>query len=305
MKRLFALAIIALLGWNTAKAIEPVTSEIQQQTITIKATRASKALTEAWAKAYMETHKDVIVNVTTKKSERADLSYINNKVEGQEVTYVGRYAILPITSTENPLINELQQKNWNKSDLKKLYFSSLEEDFDEEDEASRGKAGKLREKLTVYSGANASSIAGIFADHFGFQAAELRGSKISGDDLYLLNAIEEDKQSITFNQVAYLYDTTSRQLKQGITILPIKVGNELAEVLKEGNLDATLKVLEEEGSDLIPVEPFGFAYQHLNTPAQHFLEWVVNEGQAFNNPNGFLRLAKRDAQRETQNLAQR
>lgn len=304
MKRLIALAIIAFFGWSAAKAADSTTSETQQ-TIVVKATKASKGLTEAWAKAYMETHKDVNIVVTTKKAERADLSYINDKAEGQEVTYVGRYAILPITSSDNPLINELKQKSWNKNDLKKLYFSSLDEDLDEDDETVRGKAGKLREKLTVYSGANASSIAGIFADYFGFQTAELRGNKISGDDLYLLNAIAEDKQSITFNQVAYLYDTATRHLKQGITILPIKVSNEVEEALKEGNLDATLKVLEDENSDLIPVGSFGFAYQHLNIQAQLFLEWIVNEGQDYNNTNGFLRLAKKDAQRETQNLAKR
>lgn len=304
MKRLITLAFIAFLGWNAANAEDSTTSETQQ-TITIKATKVSKALTEAWAKAYMEMHKDVNIVVTTKKAANADLSYIDNNVEGQEVTYVGRYAILPITSSDNPLVNELKQKNWNKSDLKKLFFSSLDEDLDDDDETGRGKAGKLREKLTVYSGANASSIAGVFADYFGFQTSELRGNKISGDDLYLLNAIAEDKQSITFNQLTYLYDIATRHLKQGIIILPIKVSNEVGEALKEGNLDATLKALEDETSELIPVESFGFAYQHLNVQAQLFLEWIVNEGQEYNNTNGFLRLAKKDVQRETNNLANR
>lgn len=306
MKRFITLAIIALFLGNVAQATEETTnSDAQKTTITIKANKATKALVETWAREYMQNHSDVDIVVTSKQSATADLSYIINKEEGQDAAFVGRYAILPVTSTQNPLINELQQKEWNKSDLKKLYFASLDEDLDEDDEANRGKAGKLREKLTVYSGANASSVAGVFAEHFGFQPAELRGNKISGDDLYLLNAIDEDKQSITFNNVAYLYDTNSRQLKQNITILPLKVNGEIEETLQKGNLDATLKILEEEKSELIPVENFGFTYNKLNLKAQLFLEWVVSEGQQYNNQNGFLKLAQEDVKEAIQHLAQK
>jgi len=294
MKKIIAFVFATLFLGNVAQAIEePTNSDAEQTTITVKASKATKALVETWAKAYMQTHQGIDVVVTSKQSATADLSYIINKEEGQAAIFVGRYAILPVTSTRNPLISELQQREWTKSDLKKLYFSSLDEDLDEDDEANRGKAGKLREKLTVYSGANASSLAGSFAEYFGFQQSEIRGNRILGDDLYLLNAIEEDKQSITFNNVAYLYDTDSRQLKQNITILPLKVKNNVEEALQHGNLDATLKILEEEKTDLIPVENFGFAYNELNHKAQLFLEWVVSEGQQYNNQNGFLRLAQK------------
>lgn len=299
MKKLFTLAILALLNTTTFASVPPTTIDTENVTeasapvtLTIQTNKASKALVEAWKEAYQQNHKNVTIIVTTKKTPQADLAYTVDKVEGKEVALVGRYAILPITSVENPLIADLKQKEWSKSDLKKLYFSSLDEDLDEDDEANRGKAGKLREKLTVYSGANASSAAAVFAEHFGFEVSELRGNKISGDDLYLLNAIDEDKQSITFNNVAYLYDTASRQLKSGITVLPIKVKDNVEKVLQEGNLDATLQVLEEESTDLIPVEDFGFTYNAQNAQAQLFLKWVISEGQKYNNQNGFLRLAK-------------
>lgn len=306
MKKIIAFVFATLfLGTTAFAGEEPTQAEAQQSTITVKTSKASKALVEAWAQAYMQTHKDIKIEVTSKQSADADLTYINNKVEGQNVTYVGRYAILPVTSTENPLFSELQKKEWTKSDLKKLYFSSLDEDLDEDDEANSGKAGKLREKLTVYSGANASSVAGVFAEYFGFQTSELRGNKISGDDLYLLNAINEDKQSITFNNIAYLYDADSRKLKENISILPLKLKAEIEETLQSGNLDAALHVLEQQQTDIIPVENFGFAYTQLNPKAELFLEWIVSEGQQYNNQKGFLKLTEGEKENQLRVLAQR
>lgn len=306
MKKIIAFVFATLfLGTTAFAGEEPTQAEAQQSTITVKTSKASKALVEAWAQAYMQTHKDIKIEVTSKQSADADLTYINNKVEGQNVTYVGRYAILPVTSTENPLFSELQKKEWTKSDLKKLYFSSLDEDLDEDDEANSGKAGKLREKLTVYSGANASSVAGVFAEYFGFQTSELRGNKISGDDLYLLNAINEDKQSITFNNIAYLYDADSRKLKENISILPLKLKAEIEETLQSGNLDAALQVLEQQQTDIIPVENFGFAYTQLNPKAELFLEWIVSEGQQYNNQKGFLKLTEGEKENQLRVLAQR
>lgn len=145
----------------------------------------------------------------------------------------------------------------------------------------------------------------MFADHFGFHTSELRGNKILGDDLYLLNAISEDKQSLTFNNVAYLYDIQSRQLKNDLAILPLKVKGEVSDALQQGNLDVALQALEQQQTDVIPVETFGFTYHRLNPKAELFLEWVVSNGQQFNHQQGFLRLTESEIQAQLKTLAQR
>ncbi len=286
---------------TTAIIFVATANAFAQNVITVKANKVSKALVETWAKAYTEQNPGVEIQIVGKNAKDADLTLVTSADES--ATIVGRYAILPVTSSHNPLISELQKKDWSKSDIKKLYFSSLDEDLDEDEEANSGKAGKLREKLTVYSGANSTSASSVFAQHFGYQVSEIRGNKISGDDLYLLNAIEEDKQSITFNNVAYLYDTNTRTLKSDLAILPLNLRSEQEKVLQSGNLDETIKLLEAEKSDLIPVENFGFTYNELNHSAQLFLEWIVSDGQQYNNKNGFLRLADKDAQQQLKVLA--
>jgi len=304
MRHFITTAIVAFFAVVNVNASEAEsTANPEASVITVKTSKVSKALVEAWANAYMQQNPSVKIQVVGKAAKNADLTFVSDAKGGDNVTFVGRYAILPVTSTENPLISELKKKDWSKNDIKKLYFSSLDEDLDEDEEANSGKAGKLREKLTVYSGANSTSASAIFAQHFGFQVSEIRGNKISGDDLYLLNAIEEDKQSITFNNVAYLYDTNTRTLKSDLAILPLNLKSEQEKVLQSGNLDETIKLLETEKSDLIPVENFGFSYDELNQKAQLFLEWIVSAGQQYNNQKGFLRLSDKDAQQQLKVLA--
>ena len=288
LRRIFTIALAAL--FTTVSAEENGT----QSVLTIKTSKASKALVEMWANAYMQSHPENKIVVTNKKTLPSDLSYTSEirttASKDSAITAVGRYAVLPITTTSNPLSAELRGKEWNKSELKKIFFTSLDETLDEAEEANSGKVGKLRSKLTVYSTASSESVANDFAQKFGFQISEFRGNRISGDDKFLINAIEEDATGITFNNIAYLYDTQTRQLKSGIVILPLKLKSDVEEVIQGGNLDETLRVLENLQSDIIPIAKFGFAYDKKNSKAEDFIEWVVNEGQEYNNKNGFLKL---------------
>ncbi|MDO4460948.1 MAG: hypothetical protein Q4C30_00435 [Bacteroidia bacterium] len=266
-----------------------------QNTITIKASKAVKPLVESWAKAYNNAHPDVQV-VFVKNNESADLSYVSSRQDDYSVAYVGRYALLPVTSNNNPLLSDLNKRSWGKGDIKKLYFADAEEAYDEEDsEANEGKAGRLRKQLNVYSSSSSNSYSATFAQFFGFSAGEIRGNKIAGDDLFLLSAINRDQASITFNSIANIFDTNTRAIKQNIALLPLNLRKETNVVLESGNLDELLAILETASSDLIPVEEFGFAYDTHNTLAQAFLAWVVSEGQNYNHANGFLQLTEKEA----------
>lgn len=261
LKKIITIALAALFA--TASAEENST----QNVLTVKTSKASKTLVEMWAKAYIQLHSEYRIVVTSKKTSSGDLVYTSeiktSTHSDSSIAVVGRYAVLPVTTTSNPLSSELSGKEWNKSELKKLFFSSLDETLEEAEEAGSGRAGRLRSKLTVYSTASGESVANDFAHHFGFQTAEFRGNRISGDDRFLLNAIQEDATGITFNNIAYLYDINTRQLKSGIFILPLKLKAEVEKTLQSGNLDATLQVLENLQSDLIPISSFGFAYLQI------------------------------------------
>ena len=120
--------------------------------ITVKVNKASKALVERWIEGYKAVNPNVEIALVSGKNADADLTLVTRHQEDGNVTYVGRYALLPVTSTENPLLNDIQKKEWKSKDIKSLFFTA--EDLDEEyEEEVEGKKNKLKDKLTVYSGA--------------------------------------------------------------------------------------------------------------------------------------------------------
>ena len=186
----FLIAAFAAVVLNVSAA----TSQ-NDGVITVKVNKASKALVEKWIEAYKAVQPNVEIAVVSGKNADADLTLVSSHQEGAQVTYVARYALLPVTTAENPLLNDIQKKEWKSKDIKSLFFTA--EDLDEEyEEEVEGKKSKLKDKLTVYSGSGKASLSGIFASHFGRTIDDIRGNRIAGDDLYLLNAISEDKASV-------------------------------------------------------------------------------------------------------------
>jgi len=271
--------------------------------ITVKVNKASKALVEKWIEAYKTVNPTVEIAVVSGKNADADLTLVTSHQTGVNVTYVGRYALLPVTSAKNPLLDDIQRKEWKSKDIKSLFFTA--EDLDEEyEEEVESKHNKLKDKLTVYSGSGKASLSVIFASHFGRTIDDLRGNRIAGDDLYLLSAIEEDKTSVTFNALSNLYDLSSRTLRSDLVLLPLGVKKTQSEVLRSGNLDEMLQLIENEDIDLIPVEDIGFTYLAFDRDIDQFLQWIVSTGQQYNHEAGFLRLTDKEVESQLSIWAQ-
>ena len=294
----FLIAAFAVVALNVSAA----TSQ-NDGVITVKVNKASKVLVEKWIEAYKAVNPNVEIALVSGKNADADLTLVSSHQEGANVTYVGRYALLPVTTTENPLLNDIQKKEWKSKDIKNLFFTA--EDLDEEyEEEVEGKHNKLKDKLTVYSGSSKASLSGNFASHFGRTSDDLRGNRIAGDDLYLLSAINEDKASVTFNALSNLYDLSSRTLRSDLALLPLGVKANQREALRSGNLDETLELIENEDIDLIPVEEIGFTYNSIDADIDNFLQWIVRTGQEYNHTAGFLRLTDKEVESQLRLLVQ-
>lgn len=293
---LTTIAIAVTLAANAATAQN-------DGTITIKVSKGSKALVERWIEGYKAVNPNVQIALVSGKNTDADLTLVNSHQESAQVAYVGRYALLPVTSAGNPLLDDIQRKEWKSKDIKNLFFTA--EDLDEEyEEEVEGKHNKLKDKLTVYSGSGKASLSGIFASHFGRTTDDLRGNRIAGDDLYLLSAISEDKASVTFNALSNLYDLSSRTLRSDLALLPLGVKKAQSEALRSGNLDETLDLIEHETIDLIPVEEIGFTYTAFDRDIDEFLQWIIRTGQQYNHEAGFLRLTDKEVESQLRILAQ-
>lgn len=301
MKIKAIITIIAFAVAAVANAANQGNTNESNGNIKVQVTKVSRPLVENWIKGYKTVHPEVTIEIVD-KAEEANIAIVNN-ADSHAATNVARYAILPVTSKENPLYDEITHRQWSEKDLKKLFFQTEDDLLDEAD--SKSKKEKLADKLTVFSGNNSASACQAFAKHFGFTKDDIRGKRIAGDDKFLLYAIQKEKQSVTFNNIAYLFDLNSRQLKQDISLLPLDVKKNQAEILESGNIDEIIKLIESDKIESIPVESIAFSQKVFNNDVDRFLSWIITDGQQYNNKAGFLKLDQKDAKQQLALLAQK
>ena len=288
---------------TVAIAIATVANAVTQGngTITVKASKVMCPLAEQWIRAYKSVNPNINI-IMVGKDEEANLVLGFDNGEGY-ATNVGRIAVLPVTPSDNPLIKDIQNKEWSGKDIKRLFFQTEEEQYEDKDRLS--KRERLAGSLTVITGNSKASASTAFAKNFGFSRSDLRGKRIAGDDIYLLKAIEKNKQSVTFNAISNLFDLNSRQLKSNISLFPLDVKKELAEALSSGNLDNALNELEKQVPDLVVTERVSFTYRTFNTDIEAFLQWVLSDGQQINHSAGVLRLDSKNLKSELLALSEK
>ena len=265
-------------------------SNDNKEVIIIESSRFAAPLVEKWANEYEKYNPNIeIIFTEGDQLSEVDLSlvsstYIDSSDSNEnKFTHTARFALLPVTNSENPFLNELSRKRLNNKTIRELFFDSYK--FDDNNNSSKTP----KYDITIYSGNNSDSFAEAFASHFGYLKADLKGRKISGDDIFLINAVQKDNEGITFNNLSYIYDIETRNIKDGIALIPLDLKNEQREVLNEANIDKTITLLEEETIPLIPIKSIGFISENDNEEAQKFIEWVLTEGQKFNREFGFLK----------------
>jgi phosphate transport system substrate-binding protein len=261
--------------------------------ISISGTRFTYPLIEKWISEYNLSHPGVQISIAPKTADPklADLKIIahapgvNELEKDQKLFLINKYALLPVTGKTNPLASN-NKKTLSKKDLDKLFF----EESILDDNTSKNKAFS---NLNIYSREGQACASIAFAEYFGHKPAELKGKKISGDDIFLLTAIQKDSLGVTFNNLGYIFDLKSRKIKNGIAVLPVDLKKEAVEDINL-NLDQAIQVLESSSFETIPVANVGFVFK-TNEASQNikdFLKWVATDGQKFNHEYGFLNLDK-------------
>jgi len=278
--------------------------QTQGSTIYISGEKFTYPLVENWLNEYKKEYPDSRLQLTTKKSQisKTDVE-ISITSAGQSlntasnrVFYVARFSLLPVTNVHNPYLTNVKRRGLSKTELENLYFENTSYDEDHE------KNTKKDPFVVVYSRENQASSSIIFSRFFGHQSSELKGKKISGDDIYLLSAIKKDTLGITFNSLGNLYDIKTRKLKDGIVILPIELRSNENKITID--IDQTINFLENNSVNLVPIENIALSFPDTieNKPEiLKFINWILKDGQRFNHEFGFLNL---DNQTKTSQLNQ-
>ena len=257
----------------------------------VKAPRFARPLVEKWITEYAKTQPGVEFQIAkgNQNQDNIDLYVVFNSNDSIEennnnIIYFGEFAVLPITANGSEAAKVLEGKHLNSKKLKQLYF--LNEDFDED-----VKKIKQFEKLVIYSGSNATSIATSFAHNFGEESTNFRGKRISGDDLFLNTALAKDPLGVSFNALPNIFDLGSRHVKGELSIIGLDLKKNLEESFSDkGTLDDIIDALEQGKVQEVPTQKIGVRYKQADEEVERFLSWVVTNGTKYNHEYGLLNL---------------
>ena len=296
MKRL-ALTIAVLLSINVSNIWAEQNSTNASSVRYVKAPRFARPLVEKWITEYAKTQPGVEFQIAKGNQNQGNID-LNVVFDHQDtkpqdfshIVYFGEFAVLPITASGSEAAKVLEGKHLNSKKLKQLYF--LNEDFDEE-----VKKNKQFEKLVIYSGSNASSVASSFAHNFGEESSNFRGKRISGDDLFLNTALSKDPLGVSFNALPNIFDLQSRHIKDNLTIIGIDVKKSLEVSFSDkATLDELIATLEDGKVSEIAIEKIGVSFNQADDAVNRFLEWVLTDGTKYNHEYGLLNLDNKQAQ---------
>ena len=290
MKKL-VLTIAVLLSINISDIWAEGNSTNTSNVRYVKAPKFARPLVEKWITEYAKTQPGVEFQIAKGNQSQGNID-LNVVFENQDtkpqdfshIVYFGEFAVLPITASGSEAAKVLEGKHLNSKKLKQLYF--LNDDFDED-----VKKNKQFEKLVIYSGSNATSVASSFAHNFGEESSNFRGKRISGDDLFLNTALSKDPLGVSFNALPNIFDLQSRHVKDNLTIIGIDVKKSLEESFSDkATLDELILALENGKVSEVAVEKIGVSYNESDDAVNQFLNWVLTTGTKYNHEYGLLNL---------------
>ena len=296
MKKI-ALTIAVLFSISINNIWAEETSTNASSVRYVKAPRFARPLVEKWITEYAKTQPGVEFQIAKGNQSQDNIAlnvvFDNQNTEREEfshVVYFGEFAVLPITASGSEAAKVLEGKHLNSKKLKQLYF--LNDDFDED-----VKKIKQFEKLVIYSGSNATSVASSFAHNFGEESSNFRGKRISGDDLFLNTALAKDPLGVSFNALPNIFDLKSRHIKENLTIIGIDVKKSLEDSFSDkASLDELILALENGKVSEVAVEKIGVSYNIADDAVNQFLSWVLAQGTKYNHEFGLLNLDNKLAQ---------
>jgi len=262
-------------------------------------------LAQKWAQEYNKTHPSVRFNIqaggagkglTDCLSGTVDVGMFSREITDAEkakgVWWVSlcKDAVLPTVSAGNPYIDSIKTRGIKKEEFKSIFIDRRPGTWDSLLNIKNG----VKQKLAVYTRADAAGAADSWASFFGKKQENLKGIGVSGDP-GVADAVKKDKGGIGYNNTLFVYDINSGKKNPGIEVVPIDV-NGNGKIDADENVYADLSTfLEAVNTGRFPAPPARDLYfltkgKSSNKAILDFFKWVLTDGQALVREAGYVPL---------------
>ena len=211
---------------------------------------------------------------------------------------VGRYAILPVATSNSPFARHYADKGVNKEKIVDIFFHDIFND--------KGRKGSVHPPFTPYTRLQKAGVPSVFANYFGYEQKDLKGNAIAGADAHLLKAVLRDSVGVTYLPLPLIYDRLTRLPVEGLTVLPVDFdgnGKVSDDEKFYNNVDTVIDKLEKANPADVRNIPIG--YLHLSVDkakakpeAIEFLKWVQENAQSYLQQFGYLKPGQKDLEND-------
>lgn len=272
--------------------------------VKISGTRLTHPLVRKWMVEFNKTYPEIKVEIATATPEHPiDLSIATYDVtkgglkEGKEVVVLNRYVQLPIANSARPDLKALQAKGFTVTDFNKIYFAE-----------QQGNAPVGSHPIVVYKRDKPACAAVSFAGHYGKDPHKAPGVGVKGDDKELSSSVKKDVNGLSYNNLGFVYDLTTRKVADSLAVIPLDLdenGKIDANEQIYGSLDEVIAFVEKTGHPKIPFDNVNVVFDKTskNEAAGLFLNWVLTEGQRFNHAFGFLNQEQQTLAKQKEKVA--
>jgi phosphate transport system substrate-binding protein len=208
--------------------IQADTASVISGSINISGAYALYPLVQKWADDFIKLHAGIKINIFKTGSGqgiadilagKSQLTMISRSLTDEEIHAgiwtipVAKDGVVPIVNQNNPYIEKLLSQGLSPNEYLKAFTNERTTTWGE----LLGTSDK--ENVMVFSRADESGAADVFADFLYIKSSDLKGRKVTGDE-EMIKSVQENLFSLGFCNFSYAFDPSSGERKNNIQIVP-------------------------------------------------------------------------------------
>jgi phosphate transport system substrate-binding protein len=293
----------------------PVGDGLQGQ-LSLSGAFALYPLAVKWANDFRALHPGVKIDIsaggagkgiTDALSDVVDLGMVSRELAESEVQKgavafaVAKDAVIPTINARNPNLRAIQQRGLSRQTAIDLWITGKVKTWGQV--AHNGNT----DAVMVYTRSDACGAGDTWAAWLGKKQEDLGGMGVYGDP-GIASAVQRDIYGIAYNNIGYVFDARTKRPYAGIAVIPIDMNNNGKIDPDEQYSNDKDKLVKAIATGRYPSPPARDLYlvAHgvpTNPVLKAFLRYVLTQGQAANEPQGFIRVDK-DKQQAALSLLQ-
>jgi phosphate transport system substrate-binding protein len=283
--------------------------------ITISGAFALYPMAVTWAEEFKKSNPNVKIDIsaggagkgmTDVLSGVADIGMVSRDINPEEIKRgafslaVTKDAVVPTVSGTNPNITDILKKGMKRQAFVDLWVTGKIKTW--------GQAAGLKSNgpVHVYTRSDASGAGETWAKYLGKKQEDLLGVGVFGDP-GLAMAIKKDPVGIGFNNIAYVYDSKTKQQTNGVRVIPIDINNNGTVDTDENFYNTIEQFIAAVANGKYPSPPARDLYfvtkgKPSNALVTAFIKYVLTDGQKFVRDAGYINLSNDKLQSELNKL---